>query len=495
MNEHDLYRAMSHVGDDLIAENAHRPARKPRFAQWRTLAACLALVLLCGAAVGGYAAVYEANEYRVAIAFFEEYNLPADGLTRAEMQAVYQDIEQGTFAHPKTAEVFNVLSYRLYMAPLAATDQDSLKAFWENRTYAVESSESSSNLRYVLSNERPIQDGLYVTSGWSVCCYDGDLRLWSYALPMSSEEEPHVIVLEDGVLVYGRIHHSSIARQSAYAGAVRIDGDGAFLWDYSTREAGSDLDTAILEGDELVLLGRVRWDCNETLYVRLDLRDGHVLQTRKTRLDGFNSAYQIAIPYRDDRCGDGYLLENSNGKLAFISASDGGAVAMAAELPRYTDKDGTTYTIMDMLAKDDRVFLLGYRYVDPEKDAALLEQVREMERDGLWASNAFGGIQQEAYTDIFRSLLTTALFVSEADGTLRPVYTAAGAAPSAMLSLDDDGHILLSYSQLNMATPPNPAISASCFMADMTAVELAIDSSGRLLYKNERPIGEQQVFY
>lgn len=495
MNEHDLYRAIGNVGDDLIAETAHRPIRKSRPVPWRTLAACLALVLLCGAAVGGYAMIYTSGSYRTAAAFFEEHDLPADGLSRHEIQEVYQDIEQQTFSHPKTAELFNILSYRLYMAPLAASDPDTLKAFWENRTHTAESSAPSvptGSIRYVLSNQILPDNGVSGTSYWWVYCYDGETPLWKYSLPMGSNEKPHLLVLEDGILVYERITRPDDS-QGARAGALRLSGDGKLLWEYDTHELGSHLDTAILEGDELVFFGCVNRDGNETLYVRLDLRDGRVLQTRKTRLDGYSAAYRIAIPLRDDVHGDGYLLENSDGQQVFISPSDGNAVAIGTA--RCTYPDGTTYHIMDLITQDDRVFLLGYRYIDPEKDAPLLQQVRELEQDDRWESNAFGGIVAEEYTAIFRSLFTTALLVSEADGTLRPVYTATGAAPSEMLSLDGDGHIRLSYDQLNIATPPHPAISAGCFMAEATQYQLIFDAQGCLLSKIEQTTAEQRWFY
>ena len=47
----------------------------------------------------------EVREYRTAIAFFSEYGLPTDGLSRKDIKDVYKDIITGTFEHPKTESV------------------------------------------------------------------------------------------------------------------------------------------------------------------------------------------------------------------------------------------------------------------------------------------------------------------------------------------------------------------------------------------------------
>ena len=76
--------------------------RLPRRAVW-ALAASIALFAALG--VGSYAYAAEAKEYNEAMAFFEEYDISTEGLSRGEVKAVYRDITSESFTYGKTAEV------------------------------------------------------------------------------------------------------------------------------------------------------------------------------------------------------------------------------------------------------------------------------------------------------------------------------------------------------------------------------------------------------
>ena len=68
-----------------------------------TFAACAAaicLVLFSALFLAG-----QVNEYRDAVAYFEQYGLSTEGLTHKEIKDVYLDIITGSFSHPKTAGV------------------------------------------------------------------------------------------------------------------------------------------------------------------------------------------------------------------------------------------------------------------------------------------------------------------------------------------------------------------------------------------------------
>lgn len=64
-----------------------------------------ALILLLTAGVGMYVYTVEAKEYNAAVQFFEDYDLPMEGLTRGNIKAVYRDITEKSFTYEKTAEV------------------------------------------------------------------------------------------------------------------------------------------------------------------------------------------------------------------------------------------------------------------------------------------------------------------------------------------------------------------------------------------------------
>ena len=75
------------------------PLRYLRFA----VAACIVLAVCI--AVGVPALRAEAQEYRDALAFFQANGLSVEGLTRAEIKAVYKDITTKSFTYSKTGQV------------------------------------------------------------------------------------------------------------------------------------------------------------------------------------------------------------------------------------------------------------------------------------------------------------------------------------------------------------------------------------------------------
>ena len=67
------------------------------------IAACMAVLIALG--VGAYAYAEDAKEYKEALMFFEENDLPTEGLTRSEIKKVYRDITTESYTYSKTAEV------------------------------------------------------------------------------------------------------------------------------------------------------------------------------------------------------------------------------------------------------------------------------------------------------------------------------------------------------------------------------------------------------
>ena len=132
MNKNDLFQAFDGV-DDEILERSEVPAsrrRAPAFRRWCALAACMALVIgLAGAAIAA-----EAKEYRTAAAFFEDNGLSMEGLSRAEVKAVYWDITSERFTYDKTAEVMERSVPGLEIDQRQPTPEE-LAAMWEQNVW------------------------------------------------------------------------------------------------------------------------------------------------------------------------------------------------------------------------------------------------------------------------------------------------------------------------------------------------------------------------
>ena len=83
-----------------LPEQSGRHALRKR---WAVAAACLAVVIIAGSTMFAFAA--EAAEYRTAVAFFDQYGLSSEGLSRAEIKAVYRDITTKSFKNGKKLTV------------------------------------------------------------------------------------------------------------------------------------------------------------------------------------------------------------------------------------------------------------------------------------------------------------------------------------------------------------------------------------------------------
>ena len=92
MNKENVSGAIGLIGEKYINEAAEYSAgaRRVRRRRWAVAAACLAVIIAAGAASFAFAA--EAAEYDTAMAFFDQYGLSPEGLSRAEIKAVYRDI-------------------------------------------------------------------------------------------------------------------------------------------------------------------------------------------------------------------------------------------------------------------------------------------------------------------------------------------------------------------------------------------------------------------
>ena len=99
------------------------------------IAACFVLIISIG--LGTYAYTVDAKEYSAAVQFFDEYDLPTDGLSRGEIKSVYKDINTKNFSYSKTADVIaNSLTPNMmakYEELSANPTPEELEDFWNYR--------------------------------------------------------------------------------------------------------------------------------------------------------------------------------------------------------------------------------------------------------------------------------------------------------------------------------------------------------------------------
>ena len=188
MNKNDLFRAFDGVDDDILERSeASAPRRKALvFRKWGALAACLALAV--GLVGAGFAA--EAREYSAAVDFFEQNGLSTEGLSRADVKAVYRDIVTESFTNDKTAQVLERAVPGWEISQREPTPEE-LAALWDRNVWR--STMPETGFSYSVNHEEKLDEtlGFYVLDKSTVDCYqDGEL-LWTVEFPG--------FVVEDGV--------------------------------------------------------------------------------------------------------------------------------------------------------------------------------------------------------------------------------------------------------------------------------------------------------
>ncbi len=143
--EQKLYEAASGLpattlSFDQVTEAERLPKQKgPSRTLWRAMAACLALVLCLSLGIHAYRA--EAQEYADALAFFQANGLSTEGLTRAEIKAVYKDISTKSFTYSKTGQVIqNSLTREQiegFEIQLREPTPEDLENLWDYKSYIL----------------------------------------------------------------------------------------------------------------------------------------------------------------------------------------------------------------------------------------------------------------------------------------------------------------------------------------------------------------------
>ena len=308
------------------------------------LAACLALIVCLGVGTYAYA---ENAEYKEAVAYFEANDLPTEGLTRAQIKAVYRDITTESYTLDKTKELL-----------FSSTDKV------EGREIVTLDAAQTAVLNSVIASEierlaaadvyRFGTNGRDMGSVWKVV--DGK-KLWTYETAELISCGPAVPVEGGNVAVFGQRKIETDGDIMVLPAVVMLSDDGEELWTTYFAEDQQyndmieyDSDTLVPEPDGGVTVFSVKRDYERFEYeirvTRLDSNGGIVFDTvnpvENYWLDG---AY---------KCDEGYIAR------VFLPAErvDGKYVQQTCVM-RFTDdgvisgeycfsEDGVDISIKDM---------------------------------------------------------------------------------------------------------------------------------------------------
>lgn len=349
--EQKLYEGASGLPEttlsfDQVTETERLSKQKgPSRTLWRAMAACMALVLCLGFGIHAYRA--EAQEYADALAFFQANGLSTEGLTRAEIKAVYKDISTKSFTYSKTGQVIQnsltqeqIEGFEILQPEPTPEDVENL---WNYKQYGG----------WFVPYEKPKYQW-HVYPDFDAYYFekneDGE-TVWTVDLPFRADRYCEIA---DGVIAYGVDQYrdeNHILKQDCWM--AKIDHGGNLLWVQQVKNGfDREIPHGVLENDDGTYTLFSRGD-NEYLCVSRYSAEGERILYRQTHMGQF-SIGQVA------HYADGYLLQTSADKktetLKFIRVDQQGNVMEGFS---YFQKD-YLYCVLDMVEHGGKVYISAY---------------------------------------------------------------------------------------------------------------------------------------
>lgn len=345
-------RTLALSGKDVSRSS---PLRHMRRRTVYVLAAVLALLIALSVGTAAFAA--DAREFNKAIAFFEEYDLSMEGLTRDEIKAVYRDITTERFEYEKSAEVLShsVISNQLPGYELAAMNNGSLPVSAEDIWKMVHKREAVAaesrglwfkhDLNYLFHDEGY---GWYEEIGSYVEKYDGAELLWHTDLdPL---EVLDTIEYSGGVILVAVTYDESLY---ATNWLVRLDENGKVLWKNRFGDSKEYVCTLLANEDGSIAVFS-RQDLRSFCFTKLDA-DGRVIH-RSTPDTSVSAGIGKAAHYKD-----GYLVQlwsyTDTQLTSFAKVDKDGNITEIFGVPPTEDR---IYFLKDLICYDERIYLSVY---------------------------------------------------------------------------------------------------------------------------------------
>ena len=413
-------------GDDA---NEKRTGTMTRFRRWGAIAACFALVALIGCTV--FAVTTEAAEYRAAVEFFEENGLPADGLSRAEVKAVYRDITTGHFTYGKTAEVILKAVSGGEIDQREPTPQE-LAELWNKEFGYNEPPKTGIGFRYDSRRHYDAQRGRTVYDMYLIECYrDGNL-LWTAEFP---DFEPlDCTYSENGTLVWGRsdLYSSEV---STYAWIALVDNEGKILWKYAMEhDFRNEYIGAVLSNGDGTWTVFSRGDLRYLCVSRID-RNGKELSFCKTDV-GNRGIGNVA------HLKDGFLVQLcSSYPREFSTLYKLDRKGNILDVFAYEEED-CVYTVMDMIEYGGQIYLSAYAYPKVKRDG--ISETNELDRiiDDLFPGWENGEtITSEELTPMVRGQYTAVLLICDPTGGMPETFYSVRGSLGGKLSVNTAGQL------------------------------------------------------
>ncbi len=410
-----------HIVD--AAPAARKTLSRSAWVKWGTMAACFALVL--SVCIGSFVIVAEANEYKAAVQFFNDYGMSTEGLTRGEITAVYRDITTKAFTYSKTAEVIQnsistgiVDGYEIMQDNPTPEDVENLWNYKNFTGHFVGSEQEGIHYRYRSEYKEDADLGFEVHDKSYIEKFDGETLLWSVSVSEFWIED--YVAVSDGVIAYGRSYTWSSA-QNTHAWLAKINIDGTLAWKQILINGFEDEYIAeIVENS----------DGSYAVFSRGDLKnfclsqysaDGKQIRFSKTEIGNYGI-------WNAAKLGEGYIVQlgsyMSNEHAKIVKVDYDGTITDSFS---YSGEDAYYY-ITDMTEFNGNVYLSAYAVpkLDSEDQSAGGRDEIAAVLNYLFDNNIWD-ISSEELTPIVRDNYTAMLLVCDPTvGATQEFYSVKG---------------------------------------------------------------------
>ena len=490
-----LMDAIGGIGDgyveNITVSRAERAEEKPGIRRlprraWLAAAVCAALLVCLGVGTYVYA---EGAEYNEARTFFEENGLSAEGLTRAEVKAVYRDITEESFTYSKTAEVLehSIKTGRVngwdFSGDWDELDQSAVKELWDayDRRRNSEGVRYYTSLSYIHHDEG---DGWNEETGSYIEKYDGMTLLWKAEFDGIYAED--YVVCDDGLFVYGQAFDE---KYNSHTWLIRLDGTGKILWKHMYGDENETVCSALLEEDvSFTLFSHPGAGVTGYCFGRIG-SDGSVIERKKTLLD--DQLLSSAVHY----CG-GYLAKvwdySKNGEAAFVRIDRDGDIQ---ESFSYSSEEDHWF-LNDMIEYNGMIYISVLAmpkegtYIIPEHPDYVNQ--RHCVQPTLeyafthWSSSEDGEYPYEipGLTEKVRERCTALLLVLGPDGGEPKEFYSAEGGIGAELSVNEKGELVWNVKNI-LGTYFSPATSAFTIAGSCRVVQYRFNEDGNFIGQTE----------
>jgi hypothetical protein len=451
------------------------PLRYLRFA----VAACIVLAVCI--AVGVPALRAEAQEYRDALAFFQANGMSVEGLTRAEIKAVYKDITTESFTYSKTGQVIqNSLTQEQiegWQIQLEDPTAEDIKEIWNYKSY---------NRGF-----KPYGYPEYMIQAESIMDSTGTQVIdWKYYIERREDGETVKLAdvpirwgsfypVSDGVLVLGwDSHRDEFQVERFESWVLKLSHEGQILWMHRLENGFRK------ESPKRVL------ENADGTYTLFSCGDQSYLCVSRYTPDGQRTLYKTSpmehrAIFHAAHYDGGYLLHVGGSvediAIRFIRVDQQGNITEGFS---YSDTE-YIYRIQDMVEHGGKVYISAYTVPRPETFPELMGEPffdLRQEVDRVQDKIHDYGLQwQEApVAALLRDNYRAVLLICDPKngGKLETFYTVNGSLGRSLI-LTEDGTLIWETESFADAYY-SPATSAFNIVAQCYVYQHFFDGSGKL---------------